>query len=166
MSSPPCTVPTLKMSSVVPICRPVLLRRRRPLRVLQNSVSGTKFLDTRRLPYRWEYISKYESFSPRGLKRAASVTNRQTHYTFEDDESEFEPFWSFLIKETYRYLRSLLQFLVDQPGELRYLEWPSFKSTLKTAILTLVLVALLIVALSSIDAALWYLLALILRRAA
>ncbi|KAF3793789.1 hypothetical protein EJ110_NYTH01952 [Nymphaea thermarum] len=64
------------------------------------------------------------------------------------------------------YLRSLLQFLVDQPGELRYLEWPSFKSTLKTAILTLVLVALLIVALSSIDAALWYLLALILRRAA
>uniref|UniRef100_A0A5K1G0K3 Uncharacterized protein n=1 Tax=Nymphaea colorata TaxID=210225 RepID=A0A5K1G0K3_9MAGN len=37
---------------------------------------------------------------------------------------------------------------------------------MKTAILTLVLVALLIVALSSIDAALWYLLALILRRAA
>ncbi|CAN6478910.1 unnamed protein product [Victoria cruziana] len=155
----------LKMASVVPICSPAHLGRRRPLFVLQNSVSRTKCLDTRRLPYGRRFIRKRESFYPRGLKRAASVANGQTHYTFEEDESS-EPFWSFLIKETYRYLRSLFQFLVEQPGELRYIEWPSFKSTLKTAILTLVLVALLIIALSSVDAALWYLLALILRRTA
>ncbi|XWS67704.1 hypothetical protein CRYUN_Cryun04dG0028800 [Craigia yunnanensis] len=46
---------------------------------------------------------------------------------------------------------SLFAFLVEQPSQLKYIEWPSFQSTLKTAILTLVLVAGLIVALSSVD---------------
>ncbi|KAI9177873.1 hypothetical protein LWI28_020167 [Acer negundo] len=44
-----------------------------------------------------------------------------------------------------------ITFLVEQPSQLKYLEWPSFQSTLKTATLTLVLVALLIVALSSLS---------------
>lgn len=39
----------------------------------------------------------------------------------------------------------------EQPSQLKSLEWPSFHSTLKTATLTLVLVALLIVALSTAD---------------
>ncbi|XP_057966409.1 uncharacterized protein LOC131156613 [Malania oleifera] len=80
------------------------------------------------------------------------------------DEFRDEPFWLSLIKEAIWGLKSLLVFLVEQPSQLKYIEWPSFKSTLKTATLTLVLVALLIVALSSVDSALSYLLALLLRR--
>ncbi|KAA8515645.1 hypothetical protein F0562_018744 [Nyssa sinensis] len=61
-------------------------------------------------------------------------------------------------------LNSLFVFLVERPSQLKYIEWPNFQSTLKTASLTLVLVALLIVALSSVHSALSYLLALLLRR--
>ncbi|KAF9623459.1 hypothetical protein IFM89_003043 [Coptis chinensis] len=65
-----------------------------------------------------------------------------------------------------RGLKLLVVFLVEQPGQLKYIEWPSFQSTLKTATLTLVLVAMLIVALSSVDSALSFLLALLLRKSA
>ncbi|XP_058079569.1 uncharacterized protein LOC131227773 isoform X2 [Magnolia sinica] len=84
----------------------------------------------------------------------------------EEDRLRPEPFWSTLIKEAFWGLRSLLVFLFEQPSQLRYIEWPSFQSTLRTATLTLVIVALLIVALSSIDSALCYLLTLLLRRTA
>ncbi|WOL20149.1 hypothetical protein Cni_G28951 [Canna indica] len=65
-----------------------------------------------------------------------------------------------------RSLRSVAVFLAEQPSQLKYIEWPTFQSTLKTATLTLVLVALLIVALSSIDSCLYYVLALLLRKTA
>ncbi|KAM2798477.1 hypothetical protein COP1_003430 [Malus domestica] len=81
-----------------------------------------------------------------------------------DDDSPQEPYFLSLVKEAVRGLRSLFVFLVEQPSQLKYIEWPGFRSTLKTATFTLVLVALLIVALSSTDSALSYLLALILRR--
>ncbi|XVE48816.1 hypothetical protein DITRI_Ditri01bG0032700 [Diplodiscus trichospermus] len=81
-----------------------------------------------------------------------------------DDEFPEEPFWLSLVRETIWGLRSLFAFLVEQPSQLKYIEWPSFQSTLKTAILTLVLVAGLIVALSSVDAALCYSLAFFLSR--
>ncbi|XP_050262602.1 uncharacterized protein LOC126707056 isoform X2 [Quercus robur] len=61
-------------------------------------------------------------------------------------------------------LKSLFVFLAEQPSQLKYIEWPGFQSTLKTATLTLALVAVLIVALSTVDSALCYMLALILRR--
>ncbi|KAG5558562.1 hypothetical protein RHGRI_008490 [Rhododendron griersonianum] len=61
-------------------------------------------------------------------------------------------------------LKSLFIFLLEQPSQLKYIEWPSFQSTLKTASLTLILMALLIVALASVDSALCYLLALFLRK--
>ncbi|KAL5995499.1 hypothetical protein ACLOJK_025561 [Asimina triloba] len=83
-----------------------------------------------------------------------------------NDGFEEKPFWSTLFKEAVGGLKSLLAFLVEQPGQLKYIEWPSFQSTLRTAALTLVLVAILIVALSSIDSALSYVLALLLRRTA
>ncbi|KAB1200653.1 hypothetical protein CJ030_MR0G006681 [Morella rubra] len=86
------------------------------------------------------------------------------HQLSSDDDSSEESFWVSLMKEAFWGLKSLLAFLVEQPSQLKYIEWPGFQSTLKTAALTLVLVAVLIVALSSVDSALCYILALILRR--
>ncbi|XP_030543979.1 uncharacterized protein LOC115750630 [Rhodamnia argentea] len=71
-----------------------------------------------------------------------------------DDDLRPEPFWSSLIKEVVWSSKSLFTFLCEQPSQLKYIEWPSFQSTLRTATLTLILVALLIVALSSVDSAL------------
>nr|GMD03676.1 transmembrane protein [Ipomoea batatas]GMD07924.1 transmembrane protein [Ipomoea batatas]GMD09495.1 transmembrane protein [Ipomoea batatas] len=56
--------------------------------------------------------------------------------------------------------------MAEQPSQLKYIEWPSIQSTLKTASLALVLVVLFIIALSSVDSALCFLLALLSRRAA
>ncbi|KAJ4973324.1 hypothetical protein NE237_006498 [Protea cynaroides] len=100
------------------------------------------------------------------IKCAASSGRNQQELRFSEDEYRSEPFWSSLIKEAFWALRSLLVFLFEQPGQLKYIEWPSFQSTLKTATLTLVLVAILIVALASVDSALSYLLTLLLRKSA
>ncbi|CAA0808970.1 Unknown protein [Striga hermonthica] len=81
-----------------------------------------------------------------------------------NNNAHTEPSWLNFIGDVIRTLRSLFLFLAEQPSQLKYIEWPSFGSTLKTATLTLVLVAVLIVALSSVDSALSYLLALLLRR--
>ncbi|ONH92332.1 hypothetical protein PRUPE_8G169100 [Prunus persica] len=94
---------------------------------------------------------------------AASVGRDRRQLSFDDDLPQ-DPYFLSLVKEAVWGLRSLFIFLVEQPSQLKYIEWPGFRSTLKTATLTLVLVALLIVALSSTDSALSYLLALILRR--
>lgn len=83
-----------------------------------------------------------------------------------DDEYDQDPLWLELCKETIRSLKSLFAFLVEQPGQLKHLEWPTFQDTLRTATLALVLVAMLIVALSSIDSALSYVLAILMRRPA
>ncbi|KAL7157961.1 hypothetical protein ABFS83_02G110800 [Erythranthe nasuta] len=84
----------------------------------------------------------------------------------QNDDFRTEPFWLNPIREAFWNTRSLVLFLVEQPGQLKYIEWPSFQSTLKTATLTLVLVAMLIVTLSSVDSALSFLLAFLLRRKA
>ncbi|XP_057493738.1 uncharacterized protein LOC130779186 isoform X1 [Actinidia eriantha] len=80
------------------------------------------------------------------------------------DDFREEPFWFTTIKKPFWTLKSLFVFLLEQPSQLKYIEWPSFQSTLKTASLTLLLVALLMVALASVDSALTYLLALLLRK--
>ncbi|XP_072980182.1 uncharacterized protein [Typha angustifolia] len=82
------------------------------------------------------------------------------------DGFEHEPFWLSMVKDVVWGLRMLAVFLAEQPSQLKYIEWPTFQTTLKTACLTLVLVALLIVALSSIDSALCYILAWLLRKSA
>ncbi|RDX67317.1 hypothetical protein CR513_53821 [Mucuna pruriens] len=94
----------------------------------------------------------------------ATSAARNDHHLSYDDDSPQEPFLLTLIKDALWGLKSLFVFLVEQPSQLKYIEWPSFSSTLRTATLTLVLVALLIVALSSVDSALCYLLALALRK--
>lgn len=92
-----------------------------------------------------------------------SAGRNQHQLSFDDGFSE-EPFLLSLIKEAIWGLKSLFVFLVEQPSQLKYIEWPGFQSTLKTATLTLVIVAVLIVALSSVDSVLSYMLAMILRR--
>ncbi|TYI37843.1 hypothetical protein ES332_A03G243100v1 [Gossypium tomentosum] len=100
---------------------------------------------------------------PRTSRHVVSVGSNRHQLSFDDELPE-EPFWLSLVRETIWGLRSLFVFLVEQPSQLKYIEWPSFVSTLKTAILTLVLVAGLIVALSSVDSILCYILALLLRK--
>ncbi|KAI3499306.1 hypothetical protein L1887_35101 [Cichorium endivia] len=77
-----------------------------------------------------------------------------------------ESFWLPPAKGFIRGIKSLFAFLAEQPSQLKYIEWPGFQNTLKTAMLTLVLVAVLIVGLSSVDSGLWYLLVTILRKPA
>ncbi|XP_062177598.1 uncharacterized protein LOC133882433 isoform X2 [Alnus glutinosa] len=98
-----------------------------------------------------------------GSRYATFVGRNHHQLSIHDDLSE-EPFWLSMIKEALWGLKSLFVFLVEQPSQLKYIEWPGFQSTLKTATLTLVIVAVLIVALASVDSALSYTLALILRR--
>uniref|UniRef100_A0A0D9XEC2 Uncharacterized protein n=1 Tax=Leersia perrieri TaxID=77586 RepID=A0A0D9XEC2_9ORYZ len=63
-------------------------------------------------------------------------------------------------------LRSFVAFLAEQPRQLKHLEWPGFRNTLRTATLTLILVVVFIVVLSSVDAALCYILSWLLRKSA
>ncbi|XP_042489717.1 uncharacterized protein LOC122069720 [Macadamia integrifolia] len=63
------------------------------------------------------------------IKCAASSGRNQQELRFSEDEYRSEPFWSSLIKEAIWALRSLLVFLLEQPGQLKYIEWPSFQST-------------------------------------
>uniref|UniRef100_A0A1D1Z4R7 Preprotein translocase subunit SECE1 n=2 Tax=Anthurium amnicola TaxID=1678845 RepID=A0A1D1Z4R7_9ARAE len=109
-------------------------------------------------------ILRYSSMSRRTVCATGGRGYRE-QLQFGDEHAP-EPFWLSLIKDVIWSFRSLVGFLADQPRQLKYIEWPSFQSTLKTAALTLVIVALLIVALSSIDSALCYLLSLLLRRTA
>lgn len=83
-----------------------------------------------------------------------------------DYDSKEDSFLLTLIKDAFRALKSLYIFLLEQPSQLKFIEWPSFQSTVRTAALTLVLVVIFIIALSSVDSALWYILALLLRKAA
>ncbi|KAI8024904.1 hypothetical protein LOK49_LG02G03961 [Camellia lanceoleosa] len=54
---------------------------------------------------------------------------------------------------------NVIQLVSKRPSQLKYIELPSFHNTQKTASLTLLLVALLIVALASVDSSLCYQLA-------
>lgn len=83
-------------------------------------------------------------------------------YQLDDDE----PLWLAVFRELIVGLKGLVAFLAEQPRQLKHLEWPGFQHTMKTATLTLVLVAVFIVALSTIDAALCYMLAWLLRKSA
>lgn len=88
---------------------------------------------------------------------------RTNEYQLDDDD---EPFWLAVVRDLAVGFKGLVAFLAEQPRQLKHLEWPGFLHTLKTATLTLVLVAMFIVALSTIDAALCYMLAWLLRKSA
>lgn len=127
--------------------------------------SHTKSLNTN-LPYRLTSEYKYSSSkmqSQQGSSRIM-VTRADGPYLSIDEDIDTDPFLLWLGKEFLRDFKSALLFLWEQPGQLKYIEWPSFQSTLKTATLTLLLVMLLIIFLSSVDSALSYLLVSTLRR--
>ncbi|OMO92699.1 Protein translocase complex, SecE/Sec61-gamma subunit [Corchorus olitorius] len=102
--------------------------------------------------------------NPSTSSHVVSVGSNRQHQLNYDDELPEVPFWLILIRDTIWSIRSLFAFLIEQPSQLKYIEWPSFQSTLKTATLTLVIVAVLIVALSSVDSVLCYILAMLLRK--
>ncbi|CAN4097348.1 unnamed protein product [Withania somnifera] len=93
--------------------------------------------------------------------KCASFVERNYQSSVNSDE---DPFWINATKQAIWAAKSILQFLAEQPSQLKYIEWPGFQSTLKTAALALVLVGLFTIALSSVDSALSYMLALLLRR--
>ncbi|XP_022136339.1 uncharacterized protein LOC111008049 [Momordica charantia] len=142
------------------ICSP---HPKQPLHILHiNTPRFNKSNDFQKLPKGISRRSGHLYAGRMSFNHAAS--GRENHQLNFNEEYPPEPFMLSLIREGIWGLRSLLIFLVEQPSQLKYIEWPSFQSTLKTATLTLVLVALLIVALSSVDSALSYILTLVLRR--
>ncbi|XAR59861.1 hypothetical protein NMG60_11015853 [Bertholletia excelsa] len=137
-----------------------------PFKIQQVSKSMSRYYNTTRLVSKWIPRREFHDVviaADIHTKYAASAGRSHHELSFSDNSLE-EPFWLTLIKEAYWALKSLFIFLLEQPSQLKYIEWPSFQSTLKTASLTLVLVALLIVALASVDSTLCYLLALLLRK--
>ncbi|KAH7679851.1 Protein translocase complex SecE/Sec61-gamma subunit protein [Dioscorea alata] len=103
--------------------------------------------------------------APKHLRYAANGGNGYRNLTTKDQFND-EPFWLSLMRDVIWSVRYLVDFLVEQPSQLKYIEWPQFQTTLKTAALTLVLVAILIVALATIDSGLCYILAFFLSRPA
>ncbi|KAG2383738.1 uncharacterized protein HKW66_Vig0255810 [Vigna angularis] len=122
--------------------------------------SGSK---AEKKPYTFS-IQRSEKHANHSCNKFFIHAARNDHHISYDDGLPEEPFLLSLIKDVIWGLKYLFVFLAEQPSQLKYVEWPSFSSTLRTAILTLILVALLIVALSSVDSALCYLLALALRK--
>ncbi|KVH96513.1 hypothetical protein Ccrd_001384 [Cynara cardunculus var. scolymus] len=157
---------------------------------------GNKSIDYRRSWLVFEKISRTrprhfvrEGY---GAKYAISVGRGNHELSLHNDVKE--PFWLAPTKGFISGVKSLFAFLAEQPSQLKYIEWPGFQNTVsictlnlalfpgfnisghkstrsleffvKTACLTLVLVAMLIVVLSSVDSGLWYLLVKILRKPA
>ncbi|KAG4958826.1 hypothetical protein AAZX31_13G055900 [Glycine max] len=147
-----------------------------PLNYSAFLCQGTPFLPSK-FPARVDYhrdvsltsqtifrIKIREKHANHSCTKFVTSAARNDHHLSYDDDLPQEPFLLTLIKDVIWGLRYIFVFLVEQPGQFKYIEWPSFSSTLRTAILTLILVAMLIVALSSVDSALSYLLALALRK--
>ncbi|KAI3899490.1 hypothetical protein MKW92_001549 [Papaver armeniacum] len=139
-----------------------------PIRLQTQRCKISEFDGFKRAPMPSHQVSGLRVLDSPVLRRNQmkyAVSSGANHQGFQDEFCS-DPYWLTLIKDTIWGVRSLVLFLVEQPGQLRYIEWPSFQNTLKTATLTLVLVALLIVALASIDSVLCFLLALLLRKTA
>ncbi|KAI3889198.1 hypothetical protein MKX03_024652 [Papaver bracteatum] len=139
-----------------------------PIRLQTQRFKISEFDGFKRVPIPSHQVSGLRVLNSPVLRRnqmKCAVSSGANHQGFQD-EFRSDPYWLTMIKEAIWGARSLFFFLIEQPGQLRYIEWPSFQNTLKTATLTLVLVALLILALASIDSVLCFLLALLLRKTA
>ncbi|XP_011658604.1 uncharacterized protein LOC101211352 isoform X3 [Cucumis sativus] len=111
------------------ICLP---QSKEPYHVLQyNTTRLNKSSLFQRLHTRISKRSGHHLYAGRmGFNHAALEQNYQQP-SF-NDELPPEPFFLSLIKETFWGLRSLLIFLVEQPSQLKYIEWPSFQSTVRS----------------------------------
>lgn len=67
------------------------------------------------------------------------------------DHFNEDPIWLWVFKSWLSGIKAMMRFLWEQPGQLKQIEWPSVKSTVKMALLTLVVVMFLMVFLSSVD---------------
>ncbi|KAH0670026.1 hypothetical protein KY285_024181 [Solanum tuberosum] len=65
------------------------------------------------------------SLAGRAVK-CASFVERNYQSSVNDDE---DPFWINATKQAVRAAKSILEFLVEQPSQLKYIEWPGFQST-------------------------------------
>ncbi|XP_055810897.1 uncharacterized protein LOC129880743 isoform X1 [Solanum dulcamara] len=65
------------------------------------------------------------SLAGRAVK-CASFVERNYQSSVNDDE---DPFWINATKQGIRAAKSILEFLVEQPSQLKYIEWPGFQST-------------------------------------
>ncbi|CAL5064097.1 unnamed protein product [Urochloa decumbens] len=129
---------------------PLNCRRSPPLlKVTKPQASGHQFAPAR--------LQKCVALSDHGRQEL-----RASDYQFDDDE----PLWLAVVRDLAVGLKGFVAFLAEQPRQLKHLEWPGIQNTLKMATLTLVLVAVFIVALSTVDAALCYVLAWLLRKSA
>ncbi|KAK8951835.1 hypothetical protein KSP39_PZI004698 [Platanthera zijinensis] len=87
------------------------------------------------------------------------ATSRGNHCQWFSPEDEFDqkPFWMTIVDDITRTLRSLALFLVEQPSQLKYIEWPSIENTVKRLTIPLCIMSFLIVFLYSIPLTLWFL---------
>ncbi|CAD6224749.1 unnamed protein product [Miscanthus lutarioriparius] len=141
--------------SPLPWCSPAALYCRRSPPLLKVAIAKTR--------------PAVHQFAPASLPTCAAMSEhgrqeiRSNEYQLDDDE----PLWLAVVIDLAAVgLKGLVAFLAEQPRQLKHLEWPAFQHTMKTATFTLVLVAVFIVALSTIDAALCYMLAWLLRKSA
>ncbi|KAI3774269.1 hypothetical protein L1987_48817 [Smallanthus sonchifolius] len=131
-----------------------------PLLPIQKFTVNTSInYQKRHLVYEKIYKTRHQYFIQEryGAKYAISFGRRNQELSFHNHDGK-EPFW---LAPAQGFVS-----IFAKPSQLKYIEWPGFQNTLKTAVLTLVLVAMLIVLLSSVDSGLWYLLTSILRKPA
>ncbi|XP_061369768.1 uncharacterized protein LOC133312562 isoform X2 [Gastrolobium bilobum] len=81
---------------------------------------------------RMKIKQKYANHTCSKFVRSAA---RNDHHLSFDDDLHQEPFLLTLIKDALRGLKSLFVFLVEQPSQLKYIEWPSFSNTMSLLIL-------------------------------
>ncbi|KAG0543937.1 hypothetical protein BDA96_02G232000 [Sorghum bicolor] len=148
--------PLAGLSPPLPWCSPSPLYCRRSPPLLKVAIAKTR------------PGPAVHQFAPASLRKCAAMSEhgRQEVLTNEYQLDDDEPLWLAVVRDLVVGLKGLVAFLAEQPRQLKHLEWPGFQHTMKTATLTLVLVAVFIVALSTIDAALCYMLAWLLRKSA
>lgn len=105
---------------------------------LRGREERVRFSTTSTRAYREEDWAKL--FQPEALNK-----EELKEYLNED------PVWLWVFKSWHSGIKGALLFLWTQPGQIKYIEWPSLKSTVKMALLTLVVVMFLMVFLYTVD---------------
>ncbi|KAG8655806.1 uncharacterized protein LOC110613177 isoform X2 [Manihot esculenta] len=72
--------------------------------------------------------TQYFPAKPSSNKYVLSAGRNQYQWSYQDDMPP-EPFVLTLVKEVVWGVKWLFSFLIEQPSQLKYLEWPSFQST-------------------------------------
>ncbi|KAH7679855.1 hypothetical protein IHE45_06G085700 [Dioscorea alata] len=68
--------------------------------------------------------------APKHLRYAANGGNGYRNLTTKDQFND-EPFWLSLMRDVIWSVRYLVDFLVEQPSQLKYIEWPQFQTTIR-----------------------------------